>query len=316
MLALYQQLAVLQRSIPRPRLRNRDRLFWIVLARLSDDWRFWLKIVKPESVTRWQQRRFKSYWQWKCKTGRVGRPKLEKEVRQLIRRMSRENVFWRIRRIQSELRLLGYDVAASTVSKYKVRGNRPPSQSWEAFLKNHVGEIAAIDFFTVPTAPFRILYCLVVLCHDRRQVVHFNVTAHPTEQWTVQPVIEAFPYDQAPQYLLRDRDGIYGDFFRGRVQGMGMREVRISPRSPGQNPFVERVVGSIRRECLDHVMVLGERHLKRILTAYFSYYHECRPHSSLERNSPMPREVEPPAQGRIVAIPQVGGIHHRYQRVA
>jgi transposase InsO family protein len=207
-------------------------------------------------------------------------------------------------------------VAESTVAKYKVRHRRPPSQTWRTFLDNHVRDIAAIDFFTVPTAAFRILFTFVVLRHDRRCVVHFNVTAHPTACWTGQQIAEAFPYDEAPRFLIRDRDRIYGEDFRLRIKHMGIDEVVIALRSPWQNPYCERMIGSIRRECLDHLIVLNEAHLRRILASYFEYYHRSRPHLSLERNAPVPRRVERPAEGKVIAVPQVGGLHHRYTRAA
>ena len=242
--------------------------------------------------------------------------KIDAEIRRLIRRMSRENATWGSPRIQSELALLGYTVDQSTVAKYMCRHRKPPSQTWRTFLDNHVGHIAAIDFFVVPTVRFRLLYCFVVLRHDRRRVVHFNVTAHPTARWTAQQVIEAFPFDEAPRFMVRDRDGIYGHDFRERVKHMGIEEVVIAYRSPWQSPYVERLIGSIRRECLDRVIVLNEAHLRRILTSYFAYYHEARTHLSLGRNAPFLREIEPPHRGRVVAIPQVGGLHHHYRRAA
>ena len=196
------------------------------------------------------------------------------------------------------------------------RPTNPPSQTWRTFLDNHLGDLVGIDFFTVPTATFRVLYCFVILRHDCRWVTHFNVTTNPTSRWAAQQVTEAFPFDEAPAYLIRDRDGSYGDYFRDRVDSMGIDEVLIAPRSPWQNPYCERVIGSIRRECLDHVIVLNERHLKRILSAYFDYYHNCRTHLSLDRNSPVPREVEPPSRGDVIATAQVGGLHHRYARAA
>jgi transposase InsO family protein len=241
---------------------------------------------------------------------------LEREIRDLIRRLSLENVSWGAPKIQSELTLLGYDVTESTVAKYMSRRRKPPSQTWRTFLENHVKDIAAVDFFTVPTATFRVLYCFLILSHDRRRVVHFNVTANPSAAWTAQQVIEAFPYDESPRYLIRDRDGIYGERFTRRVKAMGIEEVVIAPQSPWQNPYVERLVGSIRRECLDHVIVLNEAHLRRILLQYFAYYHEDRTHLSLERNAPIPRQIEARNPGRVVAAPRVGGLHHRYSRVA
>ena len=315
-LALRQQLAALQSKSKRPRLRKRDRIFWVLLSRLWPNWRTALLIVQPDTVIRWHRRGFKLFWRWKSRAGKVGRPQIALEIRKLIRRMSRENPLWGIPRIQSELALLGHIVSETTVGKYRTRHRKPPSQTWRTFLDNHARDIVAIDFFTVPTATFRILFAFVVLRHDRRQVLHFNVTAHPTAKWTAQQIVEAFPYDEAPRFLLRDRDSIYGEFFRERVKNMGIEEVVTAYRSPWQSPYVERLIGSIRRECLRHVIVLNERHLRRILSSYFVYYHKSRTHLSLNRNAPVEREVEPPSCGRVVAIPQVGGLHHRYRRAA
>jgi len=312
--ALRHQLAVIQYSTKRPKLRKRDRIFWVWLSKLWANWRSALLIVKPDTVVRWHRQGFRLYWRWKSR--KAGRPKVERELRDLIRRMSRENPTWGAPRIQSELDLLGYDVAESTVARYMVREKKPPSQTWRTFLENHVDCLASIDFFTVYTARFRILYCFVVLCHERCRVVHCNVTAHPTQQWTAQQVIEAFPFDEGPRYMIRDRDSTYGEWFQQRVKNMGIKEVVIAPRSPWQNPFVERVIGSVRRECLDNVIIWNERHLLRVLSSYLDYYHDSRTHLSLERNSPNPRKVEPRSQGKVIAIPQVGGLHHRYTRAA
>jgi len=245
-----------------------------------------------------------------------GRPKGDQEIRDLIRHMCQENPTWGTARIQSELALLGHDVAESTVARYMLRQPKPPSQTWRTFLANHVGQIVAIDFFTVPMITFRVLYVFLVLRHDRRGVVHFNITTNPTARWAAQQIVEAFPYDQAPRFLLRDRDSIYGEYFRDRVEHMGIEEVLIAPRAPWQNPYAERVIGSIRRECLDHVIVLNEEHLRRILTEYFAYYHEARAHLSLERNSPIPRTVCPPEKGVVVTKAYLGGLHHCYTRAA
>jgi transposase InsO family protein len=216
----------------------------------------------------------------------------------------------------SELLLLGYDLAESTVDKYMVRQPKPPSQNWRTFPRNHVGQIAAIDFFTVPTITFRVLYVFLVLRHDRRRIAHFNVTTRPTAQWAAQQIVEAFPFEEVPRFLLRDRDGIYGPFFSDRVEHLAIEEVLIAPRAPWQNPYAERAIGSIRRECLDHVIVLKEDHLRRILSSYCDYYHEARPHLSLERNSPVPRSVQPPAKGKVAAKAYLGGLHHCYTRAA
>ncbi len=314
--ALRQQLAVYKQSVKRPKLRPRDRIFWVWLSRLWSNWRSALSIVQPETVIRWHRQGFKLYWRWKSRSGKPGRPPIARDTRELIRRMSRENSTWGAPRIRSELLLLGHDVAEQTVAKYMVRLRKPPSQTWRTFLDNHVLDIAACDFFTVPTATFRVLYVFIVLRHDRRQVVHFNITTNPYAQWTAQQIINAFPYEEAPRFLLRDRDGIYGDYFKDRMKSMGIEEVPTAPRSPWQNPYAERIIGSIRRECLNHLIVLSEVHLKRILTLYFEYYHDSRPHLSLHRNSPSVREVELPCQGKVVSIPQVGGLHHRYSRAA
>jgi len=306
-LALRQNLIVLQRSAKRPRLQKRDRLFWVWLSTFWKDWRSCLVIVSPDTVLRWHRWGFQLYWRWKSRSETPGRPKIDAEIRNLIRRMSCENPTWGSPRIQSELQLLGYAVAESTVARYMCRHRKPPSQTWRTFLENHIGEIAAVDFFVVTTVRFRLLYCFIVLRHDRRRVVHFNVTPHPTARWAAQQIVEAFPCDEAPRFLIRDRNVIYDGCFRQRVRRMHIEEVIIAYRSPWQSPFVERLIGSIRRECLDHVIVLNETHLIRILTAYFEYYHESRTHLSLARNAPKPRQVEPPELGKVVAIPQVGG---------
>jgi len=230
--------------------------------------------------------------------------------------MCRENPGWGAPRIHGELLKLGIDIGESSVSKYMVRGRKPPSQTWRTFLENHAQQLVSIDFFTVPTLRFQVLYVFLVLAHDRRRIVHFNVTAHPTAAWAGQQLREAFPFDQLPRYLLRDRDAIFGAEFRGQVRDMGIQEVLSTPRSPWQRAYVERVIGSIRRECLDHVIVFDAMSLRRILGLYFAYYHRSRTHLSLEEDSPEPRPIQPPAMGPVVAVSQVGGLHHRYERRA
>ena len=315
-LALRQQLAILKEKIKLPRLRPRDRVFWVWLSKLWSNWRSTLLIVQPATVVRWHRRGFKLYWRWKSRWKKPGRPQVWRETRDLVRRMCRENPTWGAPRIHSELCLLGYDVSETTVGKYMIRNRKPPSPTWQSFLDNHLRDIVAIDFFTVPTATFRILFAFVVLRHDRRVVVRFNVTAHPTAEWAAQQIVEAFPDDTAPRFLIRDRDGIYGGQFKDRVSNMGIKQVVTARRSPWQNPYVERLIGSIRRECLNHVIVLNERHLRRILRSYFEYYHKSRTHLSLDRNAPIQRAVEPRRLGKVIAIPQVGGLHHRYRRAA
>ena len=313
-LALRQQLAILRRKVVRPRLRQAERAFWVNLARVWDQWRSALILVKPETVLRWHRQGFRYFWRWKSR----GRPYVSPELIRLIRRMSLENQLWGAPRIRSELLLLGYDVAEATVAKYMTRrGRRPPSQAWRTFLRNHLRTTAACDFFVVPTAIFRLLFCFVILSHNRRRILHFNVTPHPTAAWTAQQIREAFPGDDTePRYLLRDRDAAYGEACRRVVRAIGIREILTAPQSPWQNPYAERVIGSIRRECADHLIILNEKHLRRILQEYVHYYNQSRPHLSLERNAPIPRNVEPSVPGAVVAVPQVGGLHHRYTRVA
>jgi transposase InsO family protein len=307
---------VLRRHVKRPQLHKTDRLLWILLSRAWKDWRPSLVLVKPDTVVDWHWKGFKLFWKWKSRTRRRGRPTLPREIINLIRRMASENPLWTPERIQSELALLGHDVAEATVAKYMGR-RYPGSPTWMTFLRNHLPVTAACDFFTVPTATFRVLYCFLILSHDRRRIVHFNLTAHPTSEWVAQQMVEAFPGEgPIPKFLIRDRDGKYGDYFRRRVRNMGIREVITSRKAPWQNPYVERVIGSVRRECLDHVIVFNEGHLRRVLKTYVDYYNESRPHLSLARNAPVPRKPEPPSQGRVVAIPQVGGLHHRYKRAA
>ena len=230
--------------------------------------------------------------------------------------MSQANPLWGAPRIHGELLKLGIEISQASISKYMIRGGKPPSQAWRTFLENHVGELVSIDFLTVPTLSFRVLCVFVVLAHERRRVVHFNVTDSPTAEWTSLQILQAFPWDSAPRYLLRDRDCTYGQAFVRRVQAMGIKEVKIAPRSPWQNPFAERFVGTLRRDCLDHVIILNENHLRRIVRNYLGYYHDSRTHLSLEKDSPEPRTIEPLESGEIIALLQVGGLHHRYTRRA
>jgi putative transposase len=230
--------------------------------------------------------------------------------------MAEANVGWGAPRIHGELLKLGIEVSERTVSRLMPKRNTNPSQTWRTFLDNHVRDLVSIDFFTVPTARFRVLFVFIVLSHERRRVVHFNITEHPTAEWAAQQIVEAFPDDLAPRYLIRDRDGIYGKYFQHRVQGMGIQQVRTAPRSPWQNPYVERLIGSFRRECLDHVIVINDKHLRRILKSYLGYYHDSRSHLSLDKDAPATRQIQRNKSERIVPIAQVGGLHHRYERRA
>ena len=307
---------IADRDRKRMRFHRRERLFWVLLYRCWPGCLQTLRVFQPDTLVRWHRKGFRFYWRWKSCRGQDGRPAIDQEVRELIRTMSRDNVGWGAPRIHGELRMLGIDVSQSTVAKYMVRHRKPPSQTWRTFLDNHVADLVSVDFFTVPTATFRILYVFVILRHDRREVVHFNVTQNPTAQWTAQQIVEAFPFDPTPRYLLRDRDSIYGERFCRRVRSLGIEEVRTAPRSPWQNPYVERLIGSIRRECLNHVIVLNERHLRRQLQSYFTYYQEARTHLSLAKQSPRPRAVESPDKGQVIAFPHAGGLHHEYRRAA
>ena len=247
---------------------------------------------------------------------RPRRPAVSKEIQDLVRRISRANPSWGSPRIVGELGKLDIDVSKSTVEKYRIRSRKPPSPTWRAFLKNHVADLVSIDFFTIPTINFKVLFVLVVLLHHRRRVVHFNVTESPTAQWTAQQIVEAFPWDSAPKYLLRDRDAIFGHAFRRRVASLGIDEVLSAPRSPWQNPYAERLIGTLRRECFDHVIVLNASHARRILTSYLLYYHRWRTHLSLAMDASDSRPVQSSEQGEVVETREVGGLHRHYERLA
>jgi transposase InsO family protein len=315
-LALRHQLGILQRSVKRPKLTATDRFLWAWLSTVWADWRSALVIVKPETVIAWHRKGFRLFWTWKVRHGQPGRPPVPQDLRDLIRKISRENPLWGAPRIHGELLKLGIDIGETSVSKYLVRHRKPPSQTWRTFLENHLKSMVSVDFFTVPTIRFQVLYVFLVLLHERRRIIHFNVTAHPTAEWTAQQLREAFPFDQIPRYLLRDRDSIFGGEFRKEVTAMGIQEVLSTPRSPWQRAYVERVIGTIRRECLDHVIVFNEASLHRHVKSFMTYYHESRTHLSLAKDAPESRPVQGPELGRLVAIPQVGGLHHRYERRA
>ena len=313
-LALRQQLATLKFRYPRPQLTDSDRLFWVVLSRLWPGWTDVLHIVQPATVIRWHRQGFRHYWRWKSR--RRGRPRIGGETRPLIRTMCLANPLWGAPRIHGELLKLGIVVSEATVSKYMIRHRGPPSQSWRTFLLNHSKELISIDFFTVPTASFKVQFVLVILSNDRRRTLHLNVTDHPTAAWTAQQLVEACGMDETPKFLVRDRDAIYVKQFSRRAAALGIREVLTSYRSPWQNPYAERVIGSIRRECLDHVIVLGPSHLKRILTRYVDYYNGVRTYLSLYKDSLDRRPTQSATIGRIVELKKVGGLHHHYMREA
>ena len=309
---LRNQLSMYKKSNPRPRIGSADRLLWSIMSRFWSGWRSALYIVQPRTVVNWQKRRFRDYWATLSAANRPGRPKISPELRQLIKRMWKANPTWGSPRIVGELQKLGIDVAKSTVERYRPRRDGPPSASWKTFLELHAKDLASMDFFMVPTVKFKILFVLVILSHDRRRIVHFNVTEHPTAQWTAQQLVEAFPFDSAPRYILRDGDSIYGSTVRQRIESLGIAGIQTAPASPWQNPYVERVIGSIRREFVDHVVVLNERHLRRLLRQYANYYHEWRLHRSLQMDSPNRRAARPANPGNVVSFPVAHGLHHYY----
>jgi len=311
-LVLRQRLLVLNRQHPRVRLRNIDRLVLVWLYRAYPSLLNAVVVVKPETLLRWHRRGFLAYWRWKS-GWRGGRPKIQREIRDLIQRMCRENPLWDAPRIHGELLMLGIEVAQSTVGKYMKRPRQPGSQGWKTFLRNQAAGIASLDLFVVRTISFKLLYGLVILHHGRRRIARVGVTSNPTAEWIAGQVIEAFPWNEAPRYLVRDRDRAFGGDYTRRIRAMGIRDHPTAPRSPWQNGHAERVIGSIRRECLDHAIVFGEAHLRRVLIAYTSYYNRTRTHLSLGKDAPVHRE--PQRFGEIVALPILGGIHHQYVRV-
>lgn len=312
-LVLRHQLNVLRRrSRGRVSFSGIDRLVFAGMYALAPNILDALKIVKPETVVRWHRAGFRTYWRWKSRP-RGGRPRVAAEIRQLIRQMSIANPLWGAPRIHGELLKLGIDVGQTTVAKYMAKRRRPPSQGWKTFLSNHADGIAAMDLFVVPTTSFRLLYGFMILEHARRHLLWLAVTAHPTAEWIAQQLTEAFAWRDAPQYLVRDRDRAYGVQFIQRVRAMGIRDRPTSARSPWQNGYAERLIGSIRPECLDHVVVFGEQHLRILLGFYLQYYNEGRTHLSLSKDAPIPRTIQ--VRGRVVATQILGGLHHQYVRV-
>jgi transposase InsO family protein len=312
-LFLRHQLNVALRRAPqRVRLRAADRALMVWMTRRWPSLLGLSCVVQPDTIMRWHRAGFRAYWRRKSR-GLPGRPRVSRELRELIQRMSKENPLWGAPRIHGELLKLGFEIAESTVSKYMIRRRGPPSQTWRTFLRNHAEAIAAIDLCVVPTVRFECLFAFLVVGHGRRQLLWFAVTRHPTAEWLAQQIVEAFPWTTAPTYLVRDNDRAYGQAFTRRLRTMGIRDRPTSPRSPWQNAYVERLIGTLRRECLDHVLIYGERHLRRILTLYSLYYNETRTHLGLGKDAPLRRSVQ--RSGTIVTTPILSGLHHRYARI-
>jgi len=316
-LALRQQLVVQQRSIKRPKINNIDRIFWIWLSRFWNGWKSALIVAKVPTVISWHRKGFKAYW--KRKSRRVGRPNIDWELIKLIRRTQKENATWSAQRIQGELQKLGYEVCDNTVAKYMIKSkDDDPSkqQRWLTFLENHAKHIVGIDFVVIRTVFFKAIYVFVAISHDRRKILHFAVTAHPHSQWAIQQLRETFAFDEITKYVIRDNDKIFSDDFRiHTMKTLGLEDTPTAPRSPWQNPIAERVLGTLRRECLDHMIILNEKHLHSVLNEYINgYYNVSRTHMSLEKDSPVPRPVQ--ADGKIASKPILGGLHHVYSRVA
>ncbi|MFN2164600.1 MAG: integrase core domain-containing protein [Candidatus Promineifilaceae bacterium] len=311
-LLLRHQLSIAMRQAPpRRRLRGRDRALLVLMTRLWPSLLDAVQVVQPETVLRWHRAGFRAFWRWKSRK-RTGRPRIDRGLRDLIRRMSMENPLWGASRIHGELLMLGFEVAQSTVSKYMVRPSKPPSQSWKTFLRNHAEAIAAIDICVVPTLTFERLFAFLVLGHGRRQLLWLEVTRHPTAEWLARQITEAFPWTSPPSYLVRDNDRAYGRVFSSRVRAMGIRDRPISPGSPWQNGCAERLIGTLRRECLDQMLVFGEAHLRRVLFAYAAYYNQARTHLALGKDAPMHRAIQ--RSGDIASIPILAGLHHQYVR--
>jgi putative transposase len=313
-LFLRKQLEILTRTSPKLRLRPSDRFFFGVLTNFFSSWKSTLLIIKPETVIRWHQQGFKLYWRWKSRH-KSGRPKIPQAQIDVIRQMASQNPLWGAPRIHGEMLKLGFEISQSTVLRYMPKkAPRTRKQQWKTFLKNHSAQIFSADFFVVPTITFRLLYVLVFLSHDRRRIVQFNVTTHPTAQWSTQQLRNVFSDEAPPRFLLRDRDTKFGEMFTETVASLGIDPLLTAYNSPWQNGYIERLIGSIRRECLDHLIVLNEGHLRGILQEYIRYYNTQRTHLGIGKDSPEPREIQ--FSGEIDQVGVVGGLHHYYFRRA
>jgi putative transposase len=314
-LALRQQVAVLRRKRPRVLLNSSDRLFWMLLRQFWSSWKSALIVVKPDTVVGWHRAGFRWYWRWKSRRRR-GRPRISPEIRELIVRLAEENTGWGAPKIHGELLKLGFDISERTVARYlrPIHRRGDPKRSWLTFLTNHREVIVALDFFTVPTITFQLLYCFFVIDHQRRKILHCNVTAHPTENWVIQQLRETFSGEEPYRYAILDHDAKFNAEMIAFLKSTGLKPKRTSVKAPWQNGIAERWVGSARREILDHVIALNESHLRRLLRAYIAYHHEDRVHDALGKDTPNQRPIEnrPSPTAMVVSSARLGGLHHRY----
>ena len=313
-LLLRQQIIILKRKTKRSKLKNIDRIILVWISKLWNDWKSALFIVKPDTLIGWHKKIFKFYWRWKSR--RIGRPAIDWELIKLIRKIQRGNPTWTPQRIQGELEKLGFNICDNTVAKYmrKPKADDGKRQQWLTFLINHAKHIVGIDLFVVQTIFFKAIYVFVAISHDRRKILHFAVTKNPHSQWAIQRLRETFAFDETTKYVIRDNDAIFSDEFKQTIKRFGLKDKPTAFRSPWQNGICERVIGTLRRECLDHIIVLNENHLTSVLTEYIDYYNTSRTHMSLDKDSPVHRPVQ--AKGKIVSKPILSGLHHVYRRVA
>jgi len=311
---LHKQIEIIMRSNNKVALKRSDKLFFTIVKKIHSNWNKILYVVKPSTVIKWHKLGFKLFWKLKCKH-KGGRPKIDPQIRIMIHKLAKENPLWGAPRIHGELLKLGFIVSEATVHRYMPeRNDKDRVLRWNAFLKNHATEIISMDFFTIPTINFKVLYVLVIMEHHRRKILHFNVTANPKSSWTVQQLRNALPCDYTPKYLIRDRDGKFSNEVSNCINNMGIKQIVTAYKSPWQNCYVERVIGSIRRECLDHFIILNENHLRKVLKEYLKYYNKYRTHLGLEKDSPEKRSIE--KFGSVQTEPVLNGLHHRYFRKA
>jgi transposase InsO family protein len=295
-------------------IKRADRILWVWLYRILPRSLGFVSIIKPATIIRWHEQGFCLYWGWKSRPRR-GKPRIAIEIRELIQRMHNDNPLWGAGRIHGELQKLGFQLSSQTVLRYLPKQPRPPSPPWRTFLRNHLKETVSADSFVVVTATYRLLYAFVILGLERRKILHFNVTAHPTQEWVSEQMTQAFEGNWRPRFLLRDRDAMYGKEFSKRLRTLGIEQVLAAPHSPWHNNYIESLIGKIRLECLNHVIVFNERHLRATLSDYVQYYNKTRTHEALNGDCPDSRSVQSLSDGKnIIATSYVGGLHHRYER--